>query len=369
MGEEIVKEETTEEIDFLNMSDEDFEKMDTPDFIDTNDVVPPEDVVIDPEKETPVVTEEKPEEEVVLEIPEEEEKVTEEEPIKKDDESNVEEEPQVDYEKEYKALLASFTSDGMEVTPKSVEDARRLMELGVSSHGKVEAMKPMQKTLKILENNGLMKEGALDLLIEANNGNPQALAKLMSQHELNPVEMDVDSGASYTPQIHDISAEEMSMDAVINEIKNTPKFTQTVDVLTKTWDEGSREAATKNPRFVAALNEHVHNGTYDQVMSAVKYDKMMGRLPFGTTDYEAYHIVGERLEQAGAFKQPTVKDEVPAKKVNQIDDAQRKALKKAVSTTNSTSKVIGKVPSKLDIMSMSEEEFNKIDPKSLGIEL
>lgn len=81
----------------------------------------------------------------------------------------VEKEPteqSVNYEQEYKRILAPFKANGKEVEVKSVDDAITLMQMGANYQKKMAALKPNLKILKILENNGLLDEGKLSFLID-----------------------------------------------------------------------------------------------------------------------------------------------------------------------------------------------------------
>ena len=63
----------------------------------------------------------------------------------------------IDYQTEFKKLIGSpIKANGMEITVDSVDDAIRLMQMGMGYSRKMEELKPARQVIAMLENNGLM---------------------------------------------------------------------------------------------------------------------------------------------------------------------------------------------------------------------
>ena len=94
------------------------------------------------------------------------EAVTSTEPTEPKQETAEENTSAIDYEVEYKRLLAPFKANGREISVKSVDDAVTLMQMGANYNKKMAALKPSLKLMKLLENNGLLSEEKISYLIE-----------------------------------------------------------------------------------------------------------------------------------------------------------------------------------------------------------
>lgn len=182
----------------LDLSDEDFEKLNPSEFDFTTESANTDD---EPDSESDDSEGDGDEgEEADPQVEDEDkvlEKVKEGEPTKEvEPEKETTTEEAVDYKAKYDALMSSFKANGVEMTPKSEEDARRLMQMGANYNKKMAGMKPAMKILKTLENNNLLSEGELDFLIDLKNGNQDAIAKLISQHKIDPLEVDLTTDLS-----------------------------------------------------------------------------------------------------------------------------------------------------------------------------
>jgi len=382
-----------EEIDYDNMSDEDFLNAPEPKLPpEGEDGQDGEDDTQQAEEEADVEdTEEDPAEEE--EDPGEEE---EEDPGERDDpDAAEEEEPEETEEEEDKGadetkddketkgeelsaeilakVLTPFKANGREVKPKSIEDLQRMAQMGIDYSQKMAGMKPARKALKTLENNGLLDESELSMAIEAYKGNPEAITALLKKHSIDPLEIDMKAEGGYTPENHTASDEEVELDTVLESIKGTTTYQDTLNTVTKVWDAASSTEAANNPAIIATINEHKLAGVYDKVMDVVQYERSLGKLA-GVSDLDAYRAVGTRMQTEGAFNdqttqaQPDVSQKAAKTKTpDPAKEAKRVAQKKAASPTRSNNKKIAKLPPNFNPLDLDEEEFNKLDPKLLGI--
>jgi hypothetical protein len=379
------------DIDFEDMSDEDFDKLPEPKDTDFKEEGDKEEA--DEDKKEEPIEEDEPEEKVAqnedLEPEEEDDpkdpdKELDKEPEKEEDPEPKEEDKDpkeelkeddtetpekkvdkdtIDFEAAYNKLMAPFKADGREITPKSPEDFIRMAQMGVNYHDKMAGMKPARAALKTLENNGLLDDEKLSFLVDLNNGNPEAITKLIKQHNIDPLEVDVKSESNYVPTDHTVSEPELALDSVLKDIEGSPSYNKTLHQVTKVWDESSQNLAANNPQIISKINEHIEAGVYDKVMDEVKYERSLGKLK-GVSDFQAYQTIGTKMEDDGAFKEPE-KEIKKEPKIDPIKEQVRLENKKKASPARK--KKATNISKSFNPAEMSDEEFEKFDPKLIGI--
>ena len=379
----------TELPDIVDISDEDFDKMATPDFTALDDK-DKDDKGTEDSKEDGKADEdtkgadEDEDEGTDDDLDKDKKDDDKEDDSDKDDDSKKDDKEEsdtkdkkksegIDYEAEYKRVMGTFKASGRDVTPKTVDDAIRLMQQGAGFHDNQAKMKPAKAVMKMLENNGLLDDGKLDFLIDISKGDPEAINKLLKDHKIDPLNVDVKKETEYKRTNYAPSDADLDIDTVLEDISSSPNFDKTVDTLSETWDVTSRQEIQKYPQIIKTINEHMDNGTYDIVSDAVKYERSLGGLK-GVSDLEAYRQIGSQLEKSGTFKKAPPekdagKDKVLDKETDPIKEAARIAAKKKAAPVRKK-KDDDKKKSKLsleDIMNMPEDEFKKLDPKKLGL--
>ena len=253
------------------------------------DVVEEEEVTLTEESASPVT-------ETETETPAEE--------VEEAVEKTVEEVDSVDYKAEYGKLFEPFKAAGKEVTAKSIAEIQSLMKMGVDYSEKMRDMKVHRKTLKMLENNGLLDEAKLSYLIDLEKKNPEAIAKLIKDSELDPLSLDLENN-KYTPNDYKVNDAEVELDDVIARIQATDSFTETLDIVRTKWDEVSKGTLGSKPHLLERLNSHVADGTYARVQAEVDRVRTFGGLT-GLTDLDAYTQVGQLMMDRGEFNAPVV---------------------------------------------------------------
>ena len=237
--------------------------------------------------------------------------------------------------------------------------------MGVDYQKKMVAIKPLRKIGKVLEQNGLLDENELNYLIDLKNKQPEAVKRFIQESGINPLEMDMEEKVEYKPTNYSVDESVIELDEVINNIQHTPKFAQTADIISKQWDSKSRDIIAKTPQLIATINEHVHNGVFDQIDSILQREKALGKLA-GMSDIDAYKSIGEWMQSNNMFEHQKVKPVEPIKVEASKQEIKQQNIpdKKAASIPKQTSAKSSKVDvSTLDILNMSEEEFKKLDKK------
>jgi hypothetical protein len=293
-----------------------------------------------------------------------------------DDNDSAEEETttspdETDYKAELAKVLAPLKAAKRTITLDSVDQARRLMQMGVDYSRKMEALKPNMKVVKTLQKNDLLDIQKINNLIDLSNKNPEAIKKLLKDSNIDPMDLDLEGNSTYTPTNHAVSDREVDLEVVIDSMRNDPHFDKTVDVITNQWDMASKRILLEQPNVLQIIHEHIENGTYDQVADRVAREKLFGQHT-GLSDLEAYKAVGDAMEAEGAFNVPTPQTNPPpsvgeatqdSQKPNQGSrQANRKARRKAASPTKGSAAARKKAP---DLSKMSDEEIMKFDISSL----
>jgi len=268
----------------------------------------------------------------------------------------------VDYKAEYEKLTAPFKANGLDIQVKNTDEIISLMQMGANYHKKMASLKPSLKIMKLLERHELLDESKLGYLIDLSKKDPAAITKLMKDSGIDPLSIDTAADSTYTPKTSRISDTEMDLESVLEAIQETPTYARTLKVVSETWDDASRNSIAADPKIISVINEHIGNGIFDKVINEVERARRFGKLQ-GVSDFEAYKQMGDYLHSQGQLGQP-----VPPVKVN-ADDAQkkeadekRKAQKKAATITTSKSTPAVKAPS--NMLSLSDDDFNKLPPSA-----
>ena len=271
----------------------------------------------------------------------------------------------VDYEAEYKRLLAPFKANGREIQVKSVDDAVALMQMGANYNKRMAALKPNLKMLKLLENNGLMSEEKISYLIDLEKKNPAAINKLVKDSGLDPMDLDAEKAGEYKPKIHSVDDREIDLDTVLDEIQETPTYTQTLEIVSKKWDGASKQTIASTPQLLKVINDHVANGIYDLINQEVERERMFGRLN-GLSDIEAYRRVGDAINARGGFNhlvsnqgKPNQETVVVQPKPKAPADDKLNEKRRAASSTKPAN-VSTAAASDFNPLALSDEEFSKL---------
>ena len=269
-------------------------------------------------------------------------------------------------------IFQPFSANGRDMSVRSTDEAIQLMQQGANYHKKMQALSPHLKRVKTLERNNI-DDATLNYLIDLHNKEPGAINKLVKDAEIDPLDLgnDDDEGEEYRPGNYAISDEEMAVEDVIDEIKSTPTYDKTIDVIGKDWDATSRTAFIQEPNMIRMLNSHVASGIFDIVDTEMQRRRGLGQLT-GINDVTAYQEIGKELNEQGAFNHlgsgeassTTQTTSQPAQQTQtrsnqKAADETRNARRRAASPTRGTKANKQQQPSDFDPVNLSDEEFEK----------
>jgi len=351
----------------LGMSDEEAINLDFSDFDEAPDEEVAEadsEVEESSEEEDTEETEETTTEEESDEVEETDEEETSEETAEDlsdetesdDEEDSDADDSPVDYEAEYKKILAPFKANGRDMQVDNVEEAIQLMQMGANYNKKMAALKPNLKTMKLLEQNGLLDEEKLSYLIDLDKKNPEAINKLLKDSGIDPLDLDADKADDYKPNTYSVDDREVELDEVLTELSSSQTYAQTIDLVSNKWDGKSKQIVAENPHLLKVIDSHMASGVYELVSKAVEREQMFGRLN-GLSDLEAYRQVGEQLEKSGAFQQPAPTQKVVTKTKASKTNPELKSKKRAASSVKSSKSVAKSEPT--NVFALSDEDFEK----------
>ena len=266
-----------------------------------------------------------------------------------------------DYESAYKKVSEPFKANGVDMQVKDPEDVVRLMQMGANYQKKMAQMKPNLKIIKMLENNELLDEVKLHNLIDISKKNPKAVAKLIKESGIDPLDIDTEVPIDYKPTDYSVTDKEYHLDQVLDEIKDTDTFNKTINVLTKEWDVKSKSTISDNPEIIGIINSHMGNGVFDKVNAMLQQEKALGKLS-GIADVDAYRQIAEHMHKTGILHEqgsnkkgtPKVSSET---ETNSQANANRNKQRKAVAPVKQTT--TKKTTSNEDFLGLSDEEFMK----------
>jgi len=296
------EESTVEEqlTDYFNMSDEEaMNEPIVPESTFTQELDPQEDA-LDSEADETSEAEAGEAEASSEDVDDSDDENTEIETTAQENEEEAETESTNDSENFFNAVTAPFKANGKEMSVTDPDDVVQLMQMGANYNKKMAALKPNLKLLKLLEKNELLSEDKLSFLIDIDKKDPKAIAKLLKDSNIDPLDIDQDADADYAPSKHTVDDAEIVFDEVISAIQDTPTFSTTLDIVGDKWDDKSKLQVRESPQLLKLINDQVANGIYEIISQQVDKERMFGRLD-GMSDLDAYTATGDAIDANGGF--------------------------------------------------------------------
>ena len=270
--------------------------------------------------------------------------------------------------KEVSAIFEPFSANGREMKVDNIEDARRLMQMGAGAVKQNLTLKPQLKLVKMLQDNDLLDTDKLNHLIDLNKKDPKAIAKLVKDSGIDPLDINSADAEDYKPKNYETSDTQFALDQAIDSIKGNDSYDKSISVMGEQWDQKSRSIISENPEIVGVIDQHIQDGVFDIVQGHVDTERALGRLG-GLSDVEAYRQAAYDLKESGALEGGSDKDnkkEEPkkAKNSNPLEKAVKKKReasrkKKRKAAAPSKGKSSSKPKPAEDFSDLSDDEFEK----------
>lgn len=269
-------------------------------------------------------------------------------------------------ESELAMLLAPFKAGGRTIKVDTPDDLRQLAQMGVDYSRKMADMKPYRQMLQTLKKNNLLDGEKMSFLIDLQNKDPAAMKKFFRESGLDPHDLNFEDGTEFTPNDHMIPEKELALDAVLDDIRDTPAFERTAKILTDEWDTASKRVLLDNPQGIRIINDHIESGIYDQIIDVMATEKALGRLE-GLSDLDGYRKIGDAMYAEGKFGTPNEQSTSPSGQDSQ-DSAQAKGSETVKSRKRAASPTKGSASAGkpvLDLANMTDDQVDAIDMASL----
>lgn len=275
----------------------------------------------------------------------------------KKDEQDVVSTPSNNYEEYWKKISSPFKANGKMYQPNTPEDVVALMQKGVNYTQKMQQIAPYKKTVETLNKNNI-DANELNFLIDLHNGNKDAIKSLLKRNKIDAMDLGTfDDNVQYTPNNNLASDRDVEVADVLNDIAENK---QTIyDILYNKWDNQSRQTMIEHPELLRLLNEELQLGRFDAIQQQVEAAKMFGR-DYGMNDLELYSAFARQYLQT---QHQQFQQQQQQQQVQQQSEASSKRAAAPSGRTNVKAK--GTTLSPNDILSMSEDDFNKIDLNKL----
>jgi len=196
--------------------------------------------------------------------------------------------------------LKPLKMDGKEIPVKSLEELYALASAGGKFTQKMQAISKYKKAYMIMDKQGLSDED-ISLLAEAKSGNKDAIATLIKQAGIDPLELDDGPSENYRPGALVPSDVAVQIEEVQREISADPEYAVTSNIVNNVLDERSQDMLVQNPNLIRGIHEDIKSGAFQYVMAEAEKLKLMdgARRP----DFE-YYLIAARSNDDQGIQEP-----------------------------------------------------------------
>ena len=311
---------------------------------------------------------EQPEEEVEEEPEEELDGAEEPEPTETSDEDSetLEEEPteveeasQFSFEGMPKDMVLPYKIpvNGMEVNV-TVAELEEGFKKGMNYTQKMQELAPMRKTVGMIKENDISTQD-LDLLIEVKKGNKEAIAKLIADSNVDPLDIETENAKEYVPQNHEVEVEDFQMQEVKDVINADTEFVDATKSALNVIPDDLYNMVSSNPQALQALHTDVRNGVFAEVYPEVMKLKALGR-----SNEPTINLYQEVVNKIAISRQNEQEVNTSKEKIDDIKSKQDLATKR-----NNAARSKGKPSAKksfVDYNDLDDDDYAKEYEKIMG---
>ena len=289
--------------------------------------------------------------------------------------------PQV-MEDTYKQIFAPFKAAGREFQVRDVNEAISLMQKGVDYTRKQQALKPRLMEMRALEEQGMLGSN-LNYAIDLFKGNPQAIAKLIKEKNIDvnqivPQQTTNEFGETvtqeqkpYIPNNYSVSPAQYELQEAFDNLKVNGTYDSTMDAL-GTMDNSSKTKFAQNPKYINALSNLISSGMYETIRKELDHARIVDDPVIkGMDDFDAMDAIGRAMvqhhQQQLAQQQQGQPQQVQQQQQRYIPPQQQQYAQQRQIVDQRKQGVApirqGSAPQKpmYDPLACSDEEFNKIN--------
>lgn len=230
--------------------------------------------------------------------------------------------------------------NGTKIKLDTPQEAEQLIKRGLEYNTRINELRNAEQAFETLKAHKLNDPATLNLMIECRKGNKEAIAKLLAETGIDPFDLQVDEAKDYTPDNHQISAESIKLDKVLDEVAKLPKGIEIISMVGNdpVWStDGSAELiGSQAPELLTELANHKESGVFDEVMDIVTKERAVDNATLrGVCNAQAYGMVYNYLRANNLLSGSASKKQPEPPKVN---EEARNAKRKMAAVPNSNSK-------------------------------
>ena len=179
------------------------------------------------------------------------------------------------YEDFYNQVTSEFVANGKVM--KGFNDPKKIIQAQQMAAGFSDKMKAFKKYRPFI--NPLKEKGIIDnpdkfnLMLNALDGDKEAIKKMIQDAEIDPVELDMEK-VDYQPKNQLASDIEIAFDDVVDTAAQYGVKDRVESVIGNEWDDESVVELLSNPENSSDLVTHLSNGVYDLVQERIAQKKM-----------------------------------------------------------------------------------------------
>jgi len=241
------------------------------------------------------------------------------------------------------------------VEVKDTDELQAITKTALKGDKRYKQYKDDIAVLEGIKEEGLSTED-LYLLVEAKKGNKQALAKLLKDSGVDPLDLDNDEDVeNYKPSEYKVDPNYVETKAIISELqKDETVYNQFENLLMKDFDDEARRKAFNDPSMLEFIGETVKAGIFEQLAPKYMKNKLLGK----GNALEAYIAAYDEFAKEAASKVQKATSKVQT-------DSKAKATKRKKASEGSRKKVSTK-PKTKSVDDMTDTEFEEYYRQKVG---
>jgi len=267
--------ESNENLNYAAMSDEDFDKLDSP--TDAMEAVVQEEAVTQeqstPEPGQATETTEAVVEETIVAFPED-----------------------FDYKEAYLNLRKPFKANGKQVVIKSDQEMIQLMQMGIGYTAKSQKLNQQAKLAGMLEKGGITLDD-IPFLIDLKQKKPDAIQKYFKDANIDPLDVDITSEPKYVQGNYSVTDKELAFTTMLEEVSANQTGKEFLGLVHRNWDNDSKNLLWESAEILPTLAEQYYSGVYTKVVQEMDRQKAIGTIPNSIPFLHAYKLAGDTLLQ------------------------------------------------------------------------
>lgn len=233
-------------------------------------------------------------------------------------------------------VTGKFRANGVDVQIDDPNEIRRLMQFGMNYHKKMGEIATKRKMLKALSENGI-DETSVNFVIDVMKGKPEAIAELLRKHEVDTYNLPDLEETPYSASDHMPSDALIKYEEIVNEIQEENANSKALQ-FARTLPIEDFSKIYQNPIMLKNMAIHEQIGVFDDAMSILAKEKMLGNIPEGVTELDAYATIAHQLTENNpekyGFNKPEPKKKVLGNNVRKTNQTNQQSAKFNASIPN-----------------------------------